>query len=406
MPNQLLELLGQIYAEKPAEDEPRRYRTLLAPEGLMTSDRRYIEPDALSWRDAPIHVMWSDSEVGHGDAVLVGTFLNLHKEVVNGTTWVVADDIDWDLHEDNQSSPRAKRLVDEGRLTGVSIHMADMDADVECEETDDDVECQLNVHAGTIAAATIVAIPAFADAQIDPVAASGADLYAPPRAWFDNPQLTEPTPLTVTDEGQIFGHLALWDSCHIGFAGTCVTPPKDSADYAEFHAHARVNTADGALLPVGVVTVDGFHADLDLGPEATVRHYDSTATVGAYVRAGEDDFGPWVAGALAPDLPEATIEKMRRLSLSGDWRPRDGKYILVAALTVPVPGFSIKARVASGVQTALITRGPVPAVEPESDLALVAAAMESVAHRLTGIETYLTREAKQAELDQLLSVFD
>ncbi|MCP4897316.1 MAG: hypothetical protein GY906_10130 [bacterium] len=417
MPEQLLELLGRITTQladdSGEEQEEVRYRTLLAPEDMMTSDRRYIEPDALTWRDSPIHVMWSDTEVGHGDAVLVGTFTDLHKEDVAGTTWVVADDIDWDLHEDNESAPRAKRLVDEGRLTGVSIHMADMDADVECEETENDdgdteVECQLNVHAGTIAAATIVAIPAFEDAVIEPVAAAAdADLYAPPREWFNDPELTGPTPLTVDDDGRLFGHLALWDSCHIGFEGICVSPPKDQTEYAEFHAHANITTEDGALIPVGVITVDGSHASTDpsVSVRQAIRHYTDTATVGGYVRAGNDEFGPWVAGALAPDLPEATIEKLRRLPLSGDWRPQNGQHVLIAALAVPVPGFSIKARVAAGVQTALITMGLTPTEEPETDLALVASALNAVVDRLTGIEYKLTEDERAAELAEAFSVF-
>ena len=411
MPTQLLELLGRIsqLADDPDDGEGEvRYRTLLAPEDMMTSDRRYIEADALTWRDSPIHVMWSDSEVGHGDAVLVGTFVNLHKEEIDGTTWVVADDIDWDLHEDNESAPRAKRLVDEGRLTGVSIHMADMDADVECEDDGDNIECQLNVHAGTIAAATIVAIPAFEDAVIEAVAADGApDLYAPPREWFDDPQLDGPTPLTVTDEGRIYGHLALWDSCHIGFEGVCVSPPRDLTEYAEFHAHANITTEEGTLIPVGVITVDGSHASTDpsVSLRQAIRHYDSTSTVGGYVRAGNDEYGPWVAGALAPDLPESTVEKLRRLSLSGDWRPKNGQHVLIAALAVPVPGFSIKARVAAGVQTALITMGLQHQEEPETDLALVATALQAVAERLTGIERKLTAEDREAELEEAFAVF-
>jgi len=413
MPDTLIELLGRIDYATDTEDrgddaaDAVQYRTLLAPEGLMTSDHRYIEDGALSWREGqPVHVMWSDSETdAHGDASLVGTFVGIHKEIIDGVTWVVADDIDWDLHEDNDTSARAKRLVDEGRLPGVSVHMAEMDADYDCPD-DENEPCTLTVHSGVIAAATIVAIPAFEESVIEPVAAAGVDLYAPPRSWFDNPELTEPTPLTVTDEGRIFGHLALWDSCHIGFDNMCVTPPRDATDYAEFHAHAQVRTAEGAVLPVGVITVDGSHAALDLSAEQTIRHYDSTATVGGYVRAGDDEHGPWVAGALAPGLPAATVSKLERLPLSGDWRPRGDRHILVAALAVPVPGFAIKAHVASGEQTALLTVGLTPEADTESDLALVAAAMSLVADRLSAIEDKLSADERADQLQQALAMFD
>jgi len=215
--------------------------------------------------------------------------------------------------------------------------------------------------------------------------------------------LTEPTPLTVTDNGRIYGHLALWDSCHIGFEGVCVTPPRDAAEYEEFHAHARVQVEDGSMLPVGVVTVDGSHADLSLNPGNAARHYDSTATVGGYVRAGDDKHGSWIAGAIAPGLAKTVIEKLKRLSLSGDWRPRDGKHVLIAALAVPVPGFSIKARVASGEQTAILTLGPAPAAP--SDLSLVAAAIGTMDARIAGIETHLTAEWKRDQLAEAFATF-
>ena len=157
------------------------------------------------------------------------------------------------------------------------------------------------------------------------------------------------------------------------------------------------------MLPVGVVTVDGNHADLSLDPGNAARHYDSTATVGGYVRAGDDQHGVWVSGALAPGLAKTVIEKLKRLSLSGDWRPRDGRHVLIAALTVPVPGFAIKARVASGEQTALLTLGPAP--ETLSDLALVAAAFESVGARLTDIESHMTAEWKREQLAEAFALF-
>ena len=426
MSDTLLDLIGRLSTYQTDNDDGTqrlRYRTLLAPEGELASefgDRRIIEADGLSWIEGRIGLMWTDTELGHEAAVLVGNFVNLHKESIDGTVWVVADDIDWDINDDNPSAARAKRLVDEERLNGISIHMRNMDADFECPE-DETLECDLVVHSAKIALATVVAIPAFEDAEIDPVAAAAAkaarmvtalesaDLYAPPRDWFNDPKLDGPTPLTVTEDGQIYGHLALWDSCHIGFDNMCVTPPRDGTDYAEFHAQSRTPTDDGALLPTGVITVDGSHADLSFDPQRTIRHYDSTATVGGYVRAGDDDYGPWIAGALAPDLDDSVVEKLRRLSLSGDWRPRNNRHILVAALAVPVPGFSIKAHVASGEQTALITMGPQHETEPLTDLALVASALtdvRAIVQEFRQDMEPLLVERRQAELEAALAQFD
>jgi hypothetical protein len=43
--------------------------------------------------------------------------------------------------------------------------------------------------------------------------------------WFADPQFSELTPLTVTDDGRVFGHFAQWDTCHIGIPDVCTTAP-------------------------------------------------------------------------------------------------------------------------------------------------------------------------------------
>ena len=398
----LLEIIGRIAYQ--TEGDETSYRAMLAPEEIETSDGRFIQAGALEWRDGRLPLMWSDSEMGHGDAVHVGNLENLRKETVDGVVWVVAD-VDWD---DDEQATEARRLVDEDRLTGVSIHMADMDADFECD--DDDENCLLTVTHGVIAAATIVAIPAFEDAEIEPIAAAATpvDLFAPPRRWFNDPKLTEPTFMTVTDDGRVFGHVTPGPDaadCHLGFPFTCVRPPTGNVDYEEFHAHARVQTDDGATLPVGVLTFGGGHAPTDrpLTPAEAMKHYEESTTVGGYVRVGEDAHGTWIAGAVAPGLSRKDIETLRRLSLSGDWRPRGDTFVFAAALAVPVPGFSVKAHVASGMQTSLITMGPSPAAP--SDLSLVAAAIGTMDARIAGIETHLTAEWKREQLAEAFATF-
>ena len=38
---------------------------------------------------------------------------------------------------------------------------------------------------------------------------------APPASWFDQPKFSGPTPLTITPEGRVYGHAALWGTWHI-----------------------------------------------------------------------------------------------------------------------------------------------------------------------------------------------
>lgn len=164
---------------------------------------------------------------------------------------------------------------------------------------------------------------------------------APPKEWFDNPKLTGPTPLHIGDDGRVYGHAAVWDTCHVGIGASCVKPPKSATSYAYFHT-GEVVTADGSRLPVGRLTYGkGGHAGPNLGYRAAAEHYDSTTSLGALVRAGEDEYGIWVAGALVPEADDAAVRTMRATPLSGDWRRVGGNLEMVAALHVNTAGFPI-----------------------------------------------------------------
>lgn len=105
-----------------------------------------------------------------------------------------------------------------------------------------------------------------------------------------------------------------------------------------------------------------LHAGERLTPSATIAHYEDTGTVAAYVRAGEDKYGIWVAGVMAPGTTEEDRVRLRATPLSGDWRRIRGGFELMAALAVNVPGFPVprpKGFVASGVMTSLVAAGMV-----------------------------------------------
>lgn len=195
--------------------------------------------------------------------------------------------------------------------------------------------------AGT--SATVAAITAPRCSCKSPVTAAApatSPLDAPPADWFTDPGLTEPTPLTVTDDGQVFGHVAAWDTCHTGIGDSCVRPPRSASSYAYFRTGVR-RTANGDDVPTGVLTIGGGHASLDLGFRAAVEHYDDTTTGWADVAAGEDAHGIWVAGAVRPGLSDELIMTAKATSPSGDWRAIAGALELVAVLNVNVPGFPV-----------------------------------------------------------------
>jgi hypothetical protein len=177
----------------------------------------------------------------------------------------------------------------------------------------------------------------------------------PPKQWFQNPGLPSKTPLTVEPGGRVFGHIAAWGECHRDFAGReCVLAPRSRKGYEPFHL-GTVYTAEGDPVRVGKIVMDTRHADIGLGYTAAAVHYDNTGDEVAVVRAGEDEYGVWVAGAVVPEATPARVAKLRRSPISGDWRRVDGNLELTAALAVNVPAF------------------PVYAMDGEDQLALVAA---------------------------------
>lgn len=190
----------------------------------------------------------------------------------------------------------------------------------------------------------------------------------PPRAWFDNPELAELTPLTITEDGRVFGHAAPWDFPHIGLPGyeTC---PKSATNYAYFMLGATMT--DGGEVATGKLTVGGGHAKLNGGFTATTEHYDNVAAAAATVTAGEDQFGIWVAGAINPDATPEQIEALRQSPLSGDWRDIGGNLEAVAFHAVNTPGFPVprvRSLVASGKCFALVASGLAPMAQaPRAD---------------------------------------
>jgi hypothetical protein len=247
--------------------------------------------------------------------------------------------------------------------------------------TDDGVEGaapiggeRLEFSAARIMGATATPFPAFAEAQradladalvagatmietVQPDASPISTPVIPPLAWFDNPGLDRPTPMTVSDDGQMFGHLALFDSCHIGFSDRCVRPPRSKSNYDAFHTGELV-TAEGSRVRVGNITVDCGHADLRASATKAAAHYDDTGWVGADVRCGEDQFGIWVAGALRPGLDPVQVRAVMAADVSGDWRSINGNLELVGIASVNVPGFT-KAQFAAGDRVALVASVPV-----------------------------------------------
>jgi len=184
----------------------------------------------------------------------------------------------------------------------------------------------------------------------------------PPKQWFVNPRLGKLSGLEIGGDGRVFGHIASWSQSHIGMAGS-VKAPKNRSGYA-YYRTGLCETDGGEMVEVGQITLTGGHAPLTADVTNAVKHYDDTASAVMDVNIGEDAHGIWVAGALRPEVSDEQLRTLRASSVSGDWRPINGKLELVAVCAVNVPGFPIpRARVAGGATMSLVAAGTAELVE-------------------------------------------
>jgi len=188
---------------------------------------------------------------------------------------------------------------------------------------------------------------------------ASAAVRQPQAAWFSDPKLSLPTPITITDDGRIYGHAAQWGSCHIGQEGVCVQPPHEDAH--PYYRTGEVKCDDGSRVAVGQITVGTGHAPLHMGASPAAEHYDNTGAAVADVAVGNDAHGIWVAGAVRPGADPLKVYELQAAGqVSGDWRRIGGELRLVGLLAVNVPGFPVpkmRARVASGEPQALVAAG-------------------------------------------------
>jgi 2'-5' RNA ligase len=384
------------------------WRGPLAIEGQVTGDGREFAADALTWAELPVPLRWNKEDSHGGEARTIAVNVGRIDKIWRDGSLIMGEGV-LDLSDDDGRKVHGK--IEGKFLRGVSIDADSIaDADVEFvwpddvnagtgEGEDDLLEMlfaqpeKMIFHGGRIRAATLVDIPAFAEAYIalldeagavvaggqpvgedvvrtltmvEPVAArpraalvAAGDVWRPSAAWFSDPKLSLPTPITVTDDGRIYGHAAQWGSCHIGQDDVCVQPPHEDAH--PYYRTGEVKCADGSRVAVGQITVGTGHAPLSYGAAPAAEHYDNTGAAVADVAVGNDAHGIWVAGAIRPGADPLRVYELQAAGqVSGDWRRIGGELRLVGLLAVNVPGFPVpkmRARVASGAPQALVAAG-------------------------------------------------
>lgn len=401
------------------------WRGVVGAEGRITGDGRMIETNALRWEESsfpqPLRYLPVDEGFGHAGAVVVGRIMGYERlasgliegygdydlaiemgreaarQAGTGQTSgasVDLDDVSFDIRVAADVLQEEQQIMEEGPADAADDNPTDDEGRVTVIQMDSDDELFV-ITSARVRATTQAPIAAFAETKIsleednwEEILEQAAQYYSehsrpsslvasaaalaeipvdPPAAWFTNPQLTKPTPITITEEGRVFGHLAAWGTCHTGNpAGPsqCITPPSSPSNYSRFLTGGLL-TAEGIEVAVGQITMDTLHAEGHLTAAAAIRHYESTGLAMADITIGNDGFGIWFSGALRPGVTPAQRRVLRASPLSGDWRRFQGPRSpldLVAALAVNVQGYPIPrphGLVASGVMVSLVASGMV-----------------------------------------------
>ena len=426
--------------DDPAEDDPEQddpaetddaasppgWQAVLVIEDEWTTDGRFFAPGSFTWRELPLPLMVQDTS-GHGDFAApawlggnIETIERVGNELRATGTFLESEEGD-----------RLRGFVEGQTLRFVSVDTELIDWEVEIPDEDQPGGATLSVSAARLMGATVVPMPAFPSAVIvmegatipeatpdgrgpgvvaaatasedQPAAEDGTEADeadevqdtnaappaaralsivaaarpAPPASWFDNPNLSGPTPLTITPDGRIYGHAALWGTCHTGERSMCLTPPRSRSDYSYFRTGCVPASGSDGCIPVGQITMGTGHFDpRNPSAMAAAAHYDHTGSGVADVASGEDAYGLWVAGAERFGLSDEDRYVLQASALSGDWRSIGGHLELVALLVVNVPGFPVPRSIAAaGVPLAEAAHSPAAVFQGGQMVSLVAAGM-------------------------------
>lgn len=376
----------------------RSFTSVLAVIGEKTDDGRMFAADIdLSFRDFPLPLLWQrQASGGHFDSFTVGVIEDAH---IDGTK-VIGSGYLLNTPEADEAADQAEHKVTAPSvdLGGATWVLTDEDGNpVDWESLLDEgvdpgsIRITETITSGKILGATLVSLPAFGSTSLTvgelvdkgsaeesiaaSLVASVAAGFTPPSypgEFFANPEFSGPTMPQLTADGRIMGHLATFNTCHVGIQDSCVMAPRSQTDYAWFHTSPPVLTTEGKRVSVGRLTVGGGHAGAGLGVGPAVAHYDDVGTAFALVHVGEDEHGIWFSGVPAPGATEEQIAAGLSAPLSGDWRVVGGNLELVAALAVNTPGFPILASGATDERDAplslVASLGPCKDVAADSQL--------------------------------------
>lgn len=216
----------------------------------------------------------------------------------------------------------------------------------------------LDVAVGQLAEPEVAPLLASARAERGPACTLTDDCggpVLPPLEWFGDPGLEGPTPITVDPDGHVYGNFALWNVPHRGFLhyeySERIFAPRSFTEYAQFRS-GRTPVAccadegcghERRFVATGPLVLGTTHAGGRLSAAQAAAFYENTGLAVAHVAAGDNEWGPWINGALMPGVDDVRVRELLGAAPSGDWRWIAGQLELVACLMVNSEGFPVRA---------------------------------------------------------------
>lgn len=173
------------------------WRGPLAVEGVVTGDGREFAPEALTWADLPVPLRWNKEDSHGGEAHTVAVNVGRIDTIWRDGNQIMGEGV---LNLRSEDGQRVFQMIKDKFLRGVSIDADSIsDADVEFvwpeddnagEDEDDPLALlfaqpeKIIFHAGRIRAATLVDIPAFAEAYVELLDEEGSVIAGGTRYQF------------------------------------------------------------------------------------------------------------------------------------------------------------------------------------------------------------------------------
>lgn len=332
------------------------WRGPLAVEGVVTGDGREFAPDALSWAELPVPLRWNKEDSHGGEAHTVAVNVGRIDRIWREDGRIMGEGV---LNLESEDGRRVHQMIRDNFLRGVSIDADSIsDADIEFvwpendtigEEEEDDLFSMLFAqpekiifHSGRIRAATLVDIPAFAEAFVELLDESGTvvaggkrfefgaigphDTATSDRPW-DGPanEARLPSPITLTQARAAY---AWFDSDRVEDGQL----PKDACRFIhhEVSADGTPGAANLAACSTGIGVLNGAREGTTI-PNADVQGvYNHLA---AHLRDADRE---------PPPLQAASAEETVTASGSA-WAPpaewfKDPKLSVPTGITVDASG--------------------------------------------------------------------